>query len=455
MKPSRYHALSGTTLRSGRVPDSKQKEVKKMTYIEFFDKDHIENICSSILKTPEKVILFGDSAKHMRAHAKRYSDIMKDRGADVEFVCRSVRRNSVSDMTRELSSIVGSGGDFVIDLTGGEDLFLVAAGMTAERYRDRPVQLQRFNIRSSIETDVDEDSNMFMPTDEAKISVEENIRIYGGDVVFAEERAGATYRWDMSPGFRQDIRSMWDICRKDPGLWNIHANVFDTADRYISPEEGRLAVCVPEEQLKNEVRRQGRKYVFSYEQVIGGLVSAGVLRSFSCKDGLITYEYRDGQVRRCLTSAGRTLEMKIYLTALEARESSGEPTYSDAMTGVFIDWDGRTGPDSGRYGTENEIDVMMMHGMVPVFVSCKNGVVDIDELYKLNTVAGRFGGKYAKKVLVASSLDENDNSGHLRQRAKDMGIRIFDGFSRYGVVKSFTEMDDEELSAAVRTFWSD
>ena len=426
-----------------------------MTYIEFFVNDHIENICSSILSTPERVILFGDSVKHMRAHAERYAEIMRGRGADVEFVCRSVKRSSVSDMTRELSSIVESGGDFVIDLTGGEDLFLVAAGITAERYRDRQVQMQRFNIRSSIETDVDADRNLFVPTDEAHISVEENIRIYGGDVVFAEDRSGATYRWDMNPGFRQDICSMWNICRKDPGLWNIHANVFDTADRYISPEDGRLAVRVPEEQLRNEVKRQGRKYVFSYEKVIGDLVSAGVLRSFSCKDGLVSYEYKDGQVRRCLTSAGRTLEMKIYLTALEARESNGTPTYSDAMNGVFIDWDGKTGPESGRYGTENEIDVMMMHGMVPVFVSCKNGAVDIDELYKLNTVAGRFGGKYAKKILVASSLDDNDNSGHLRQRARDMGIRVFDGLSRSGTGKSLTEMDDEELSAAVRSFWSE
>ena len=43
--------------------------------------------------------------------------------------------------------------------------------------------------------------------------------------------------------------------------------------------------------------------------------------------------------------------------------------------------------------TKNEIDVMLMRGVVPVFVSCKNGAVKMDELYKLDTVAQRFGGR--------------------------------------------------------------
>ena len=37
----------------------------------------------------------------------------------------------------------------------------------------------------------------------------------------------------------------------------------------------------------------------------------------------------------------------------------------------------------------NEIDVMMMHGMQPVFISCKNGSVETEELYKLLKTARR------------------------------------------------------------------
>ena len=146
--------------------------------------------------------------------------------------------------------------------------------------------------------------------------------------------------------------------------------------------------------------------------------------------------------------------MKVFLAALEAQEKDGSSTYNDVMNGVYIDWDGDINTDKNGYDTENEIDVMMMHGMVPVFVSCKNGYIDKDELYKLNAVATRFGGKYAKKVLVASSLDDSNASNYLRQRADDMGIRLVEGYSNNGNYKDFTDMNDVEINRVIRSLWS-
>ena len=56
-----------------------------------------------------------------------------------------------------------------------------------------------------------------------------------------------------------------------------------------------------------------------------------------------------------------------------------------------------------------------------MFISCKNGMVDSDELYKLNTVAKRFGGSYSKKILVLSAF-EPDRS--FMQRAEELGIKV-------------------------------
>jgi hypothetical protein len=40
-------------------------------------------------------------------------------------------------------------------------------------------------------------------------------------------------------------------------------------------------------------------------------------------------------------------------------------------------------------------------------------------------VAERFGGKYARKVLVATALDSLGETGkYIRQRAQDMNIRV-------------------------------
>ena len=153
--------------------------------------------------------------------------------------------------------------------------------------------------------------------------------------------------------------------------------------------------------------------------------------------------YKNAQVKQCLTKAGQALEMTVLRAAMEAREADGTPSYTDAMTGVFIDWDGEI-PSQGGPDTENEIDVLLMHGMVPVFISCKNGQVEMDELFKLGTVADRFGGTYAKKVLVATALTDSISTQHLLQRAEDMGIRV---------VTNLTALDETELLRTVRNLW--
>ena len=96
-----------------------------------------------------------------------------------------------------------------------------------------------------------------------------------------------------------------------------------------------------------------------------------------------------------------------------------------------------------------------MHGMIPVFVSCKSGSIKNigkDELYKLDTVATRFGGKYAKKVLIATSLNNSPDANYLRQRAKDMQIRLVEGTPDKET--AFVDMTDEQLQKLVRTFWN-
>ena len=117
--------------------------------------------------------------------------------------------------------------------------------------------------------------------------------------------------------------------------------------------------------------------------------------------------------------------------------------YSDVKTGVYIDWDGIV-YDDGRADVDNEMDVILMDGLIPVFVSCKNGTVDSNELYKLAVVSERFGGKYVRKVLVTTQLDEMGyKAEYIRARAKDMGIRI---------VENPDEMSEKELFDAVAKF---
>ena len=68
----------------------------------------------------------------------------------------------------------------------------------------------------------------------------------------------------------------------------------------------------------------------------------------------------------------------------------------------------------------NEIDVLLLEGYVPVFISCKNGKINQMPLYELDAVASRFGGKYVKKQLA---ITQPTSRAHLN-RAKEMGIEV-------------------------------
>jgi hypothetical protein len=92
---------------------------------------------------------------------------------------------------------------------------------------------------------------------------------------------------------------------------------------------------------------------------------------------------------------------------------------------VFIDWDGEFhSKDTGIADTRNEIDVIATKGMHSLFISCKNGFIENDEPYKLHTVAKRFGGPYAKTMLIATELDQKTPAANraFSRRAQDMGI---------------------------------
>ena len=91
----------------------------------------------------------------------------------------------------------------------------------------------------------------------------------------------------------------------------------------------------------------------------------------------------------------------------------------DCRIGVHIDWDGVIHQSRGD-DVLNEIDVLSLYKNIPVFISCKNGHVDQHALYELETVANRFGGKYAKKILVVTKPLSHS---HLL-RAAEMEIEV-------------------------------
>ncbi len=414
-----------------------------MTYIEFFDKTSVENICACLAMTPDEVVLVGDNAKAMQRHIENYKEIFKDRGKEIDFSYKKVSRWKTDEVVAVLTKIVEEHKDCVFGITGGDEIVLFALGIIYERSEGKNIQVHRISIQNNRIYDCDMDGKV-IDHQNPKLSVEENIRIYGGEVVKRMKNGKRIDIWDMNAAFKTEIEEMWTICKEDPKSWNIQMGVFETIGKVGSTSEDGMTVTASLAEIK-KYYKENTGYYSVKDDLIEKLKNKNLISEFEENDDIVTVTYKNTQVKRCLTKAGQALEMKIYMIARELRDEEDQLLYNDVMNGVEIDWDGEdVGNDKLNANTMNEIDVLLMHDMVPVFVSCKNGAVKAEELYKLNTVAERFGGKYAKKILVSSMLPNLENEESFKKRAQDMHIHVITGH---------TLMNDVALTKSLRHLW--
>lgn len=417
-----------------------------MTYIEFFDKVASENICACLTYIPDRVIYIGDNAKLMKKHIADYERVFEGRGYNIEFLFKTVSKSNLDNAVELLSEIVETYDDCVFDITGGEEILTLALGVVYSRFPGKNIQIHKFNLRNNTLYDYDKDGKtIFKET--PTLTIEENIRIYGGDVVYGDINDEKTYKWDLNSDFLNDIDLIWDICKSNVRYWNMQIGVFGAAEIVGSISEDGLTTAVSRKALESYLLQHKSKYKKA-KGIVRYLLNHGLLTYFDDEDETsLTISYKNEQVKKCLTKAGQALEMKVYITAKNVLDKDGIPVYDDALNGVVIDWDGEIHNEEVEdvYDTENEIDILLMHDVVPVFISCKNGIVTSDELYKLETVAERFGGQYSKKVLIATSVSCLGEAGkYLRQRAKDMNIRL---------IENIQDIDDAELRRKIKSLW--
>ncbi len=419
-----------------------------MTYIEFFDITSSKNVSACLTYVPDRVIYIGDNAKIMKKHIAKYERVFSDRGYNIQFMYRTVSKSNLDKAVQMLDELVEKYDDCVFDITGGDEMLNLALGVVYANHPDKNIQIHKFNLKNNAIYDCDKDGNTIYKNP-PMLSVEENISIYAGDVVYGDISEDNTYLWDLNEDFVNDINTMWSVCKGNTRDWNIVIGIFNVVE-YVGNvvNQKTLTTVASKSALEEYLIRHKAKYKMS-KDIIDFLLKYNLLTVFDdTNDDSITISYKNEQVKKCLTKAGQVLEMKMYIIAKNILDEDGKPIYNDAMNGVVIDWDGEFHDETveDEYDTENEIDVLLMHDVVPVFISCKNGIVTADELYKLNTVAERFGGEYSKKVLIATSIPSLGEAGqYLRQRAKDMNIRI---------LEDVQSLDDAELERKLKSLWS-
>jgi hypothetical protein len=177
------------------------------------------------------------------------------------------------------------------------------------------------------------------------------------------------------------------------------------------------SVRTTEDFVRNSLR-QAKYKSLSFESFIGILdemSQAGIIVNYRHFGGNIDFDYKNKLIKSSIWDSGSTLELQTYKRCLAEQD--------DVMVGAHLDWDGVIHTTIGE-DVLNEIDVLAVKDGVPTFISCKAGRLNAEKklhaLYELETVAYRFGGKYAKKELVTVFPIE----GNYAIRAKEMGIKL-------------------------------
>lgn len=340
-----------------------------MTIVEFFDNEAINNAMGTLLLRPKRTV-FLHEGEVSDTFLNALERIMKKRKIKCEIVLEKTDVSTVESAKEKIEEIIEKYPDCDFDIAGGSDEMLVAMGLAAKEH-SLPMHTVNPQKRTVLSVNSEKGYKVF----DVVLTVDELVSLYGGKCG-KDSGAAETYTWQRDEQSEKDIETVWNICRQDPGAWNAAIGSYNG---YKTDKRNVLAMIWAK--LKKD-----------------GLV----------KKDANAVRYKNDLVKYLLAKQGTALEMFTFIAAKSA------DFFDDGKSGVTIDW-------KGKREVENEIDVLLVKGVTGYFISCKNGMVDSDELYKLDTVAKRFGGKYAKKILVISKYEPDRG---FMERAEEMKIKV-------------------------------
>lgn len=386
-----------------------------MTVIEVLDKSSIENLYAPLSYPARRVVYIGRDAKETARECRAYRALFAARGMQTEVEAVTVTPGGGREI-ETLAALFATPDTYLIDLVGGDEALLFLLGRAIETAKPARALAHYGGTLAHRFLAVGRETVRLPRACHPSLSVAETVALHGGRIAKCTDIGAGKLSHGEIRALLADLDAMWEISRGDSAAWNRNADGLAAFEALGCRCGMRFSVT---QRLAKEKKRADA-YI-RLHSFLPQLAAAGLVTDLVMQKGSISFRYKNAGVHTCLCRAGLLLELKIYLSALLAKGNGGKPVFDDAATGVVLDWDRRT-QDAASV---NEIDVLLTRGMVPVFISCKNGGYGEDELYKLAAVAARFGGRFAKKALVATGMSGNAaRDAYFARRAADMGISL-------------------------------
>ena len=365
------------------------------TLIELYDTSPIRNVLSTIMFRPQEMILICPPEIAEDPNQRRsLRDFFAYLDCPVKLTLIPVTLLDAGKTERVLRAVLESHQDCAIDIAGGTDAALFAAGVvsgetpvfTYSTRKDTFFEINNAPFARSLPNNVHLDvrSCLMMAGGTLHPGREENAGL--ADKTEQIDRLFRVYS-DFRPQWNRQISYIQKISSSEPGI--LEAG-------------GQLA------------EKAGNKKVNADIGFFRALEQAGLILDLRLTDDSVFFRFPNETVRFWLRDIGAVLELQVF------RACHAAGCFDDVVLSAVVNWQsGKIQRDS----VTNEIDVMAVQGIQPVFISCKTCEVHTDALNELAILRDRFGGKFARAILVTSGMTEKTREP-VRRRADKLGIEL-------------------------------
>ncbi len=377
--------------------------------IELYDSEPIYNYLAAVVFQPEKVYFAGSEEVKSEKCRKKTEKFARLMGLNCKFDYRYARSNNFSEIKSALEKIIAEekakGNSCVIDVTGGKDLALVAAGCLM----DDGTQIITFDKEKGCFKNLSSGAKHAVDTG---IPCNAFIAAAGGTIY------DNTRNLDYTPDEWKLIKKIIRIYFENREAWNRFVKYLQR----ISKKEGEKVGDSLEISAEPTVTDGGRVYSCN-EAILRELERAGAIKQLEISGKKLRFEYISADFANLLVNEGIWLELCVYLTAKEMS------CFFDSQTGVKFVWDI---PDKtvslqallSDSVPRNEVDVMLSKGVAPVFISCKTRYPINEDLNELYAIKENFGGEMSAAILATTKYVDTESP--IAERARAMGIGIID-----------------------------
>ena len=369
------------------------------TLIELYDERPLDNVLATEVFRPEQTVFLCPQEAGGRRRRETLEQYFRHRGVDTKLVFLNTSLLDTAAVEKQLLQAVERWPDCAVDISGGTDAALFAAGLLAAR-KDVPVftysrKRNRFyNIRSAPFA-----HELPCPV---KLTVEDCFLMAGGAMRKGrvDNAVLKDYLDVIDPFFRlfMDFRKDW------PRIVNYMQRVSQT------PRGEEIPLKVRGDYV---VKGERGSRVAADPDALRRMEKIGFLEELQIReDEEVSFRFRDHQIRAWLRDVGSVLELAVYKACLETGR------FDDVRTSAVVDWQ----VTDGRDDVSNELDVMATRGVTPVFISCKTCDVHTEAVNELAILRDRFGSGIARAAIVTA---ESGNPA-VRHRAAELGIDMID-----------------------------